>query len=209
MAYNPQKAFIAYIRDFITQFTKTRKGRIVVGVIFIAILGISYFIPKEQLANNRTSTSQSTSITQGNEYNCRLLHIADGDTINADCSQYGAKDIRIRIWGIDAPELSQKPWGYRSKDALIKLLPTVKNGTITLRINDIDQYGRYVAQIFVNGQDIGLEMVKQGEAVVYHHFNNLPQYRSAEQDAKKAKRGIWQESGAQQDPGRWRKLNPR
>jgi hypothetical protein len=41
---------------------------------------------------------------------------------------------------------------------------------IELRKNAIDRYGRTVAQVFVDGKDVGLEMLRQGFAWVYDRY---------------------------------------
>jgi endonuclease YncB( thermonuclease family) len=51
--------------------------------------------------------------------------------------------------------------------------------------------------------------VRQGQAVVYQQYNNVPAYLQAEAEARRAKRGIWAKPGSHQDPAAWRRLNPR
>jgi endonuclease YncB( thermonuclease family) len=78
-----------------------------------------------------------------------------------------------------------------------------------LQVRDQDRYGRTVAQAFVGDRDVGLEMVRQGQAVMYEQYNDSPAYRQAQAEAQQARRGIWKKSGSQQDPAAWRRLNPR
>lgn len=123
----------------------------------------------------------------------------------------------IRVWGIDAPELGQKPWGDRSKKEMQSL--TGKKGSpITLYVRDIDQYNRVVGQLysghltksqFTQSRDLGLQLVKAGEAVVYRRFNRDPAYQKAAENAQAKALGIWSTPGDQQDPGKWRQLNGR
>jgi len=82
-------------------------------------------------------------------------------------------------------------------------------GSINLRVMDQDRYGRTVAQVFAGERDIGLEMVRQGRAVVYEQYNDSPVYRQVQTEAKRDRRGIWEKPGSQQDPASWRRLNPR
>ena len=77
------------------------------------------------------------------------------------------------------------------------------------RVQDRDRYGRTVAQVFVGERDVGLEMVRQGRAVMYEQYNDSPAYRQAQAEARQARRGIWEKPGGQQDPATWRRLNPR
>ena len=116
-------------------------------------------------------------------------------------------EVKVRVFGIDAPEMKQEPWGDRSREALRGLLP--RSGSISLRVMDHDRYARTVAQVVANERDLGLEMVRLGQAVVYQQYNHSPDYQQAQAEAKQARRGIWAKAGGQQDPATWRRLNPR
>lgn len=129
--------------------------------------------------------------------------IYDGDTVTAHCP----KALKIRLWGIDAPEMGQQPWGERSRDALRRLLAATPK--ITVEVVDHDRYGRTVARLLSDDQDLGLTLVRQGWATVYHRYNDSARYRRVEAEARQARRGIWAEAGSQQDPARWRKVNAR
>jgi endonuclease YncB( thermonuclease family) len=89
---------------------------------------------------------------------------------------------------------------------LRQLLP---NDVIRLKVKDKDRYGRVVAQLYYHNQDLGLELVRQGGAVVYAQYNNDMSYQTAQVQAKQKRLGVWSQAGAQQAPWEWRKLNPR
>lgn len=123
----------------------------------------------------------------------------------------------IRVWGIDAPELGQKPWGDRSK-RLMQQLAGKKGSPITLLVKDIDHYNRVVGAIYTGHltrsqltqtRDLGFQLVKAGEAVVYDRYNNEAHYKKAEENAQQKALGIWSQEGSQQNPGKWRQLNRR
>ncbi len=44
---------------------------------------------------------------------CFLIRVVDGDTLVADCDKVSTK---LRLIGIDAPELAQEAWGLKSKN---------------------------------------------------------------------------------------------
>ncbi len=113
----------------------------------------------------------------------------------------------MRVFGIDAPEMGQAPWGGQSRDAFRQIVN--RGDAVRLQVMDQDRYGRTVAQVFSSNRDAGLEMVRQGRAVVYEQYNDSAAYRQAEAEARQARRGIWARSGSQQDPAAWRRLNPR
>lgn len=168
----------------------------IVGGLAVAVITISYFLHQPKAPPSAT--------VKGMELVCRVQSVFDGDTLAASCP---AGEVKVRVFGIDAPEMKQEPWGDRSREALRGLLPRL--GAINLRVMDQDRYGRTVAQVVAGDQDLGLEMVRQGWAIVYQQYNDSPLYQQAQAEAKQARRGIWAKSGGQQDPAAWRRLNPR
>lgn len=101
--------------------------------------------------------------------------VIDGDTIIIG-------KIRIRIAGIDAPELDH-PFGKQSKWALVKLC---KGQVVTARIKPELSYDRMVAECFLpDGRDLGAEMVRAGMALDWPKFSG-GKYRHLElADARK------------------------
>jgi endonuclease YncB( thermonuclease family) len=168
----------------------------IVGGLILAVIAISYFLHEPK------ATASATA--KGVELVCSVQSVFDGDTLSAKCP---AGEVKVRVFGIDAPEMKQEPWGDRSREVLRGLLP--RFGAINLRIIDQDRYGRTVAQVIAGEQDIGLEMVRQGRAIVYQQYNDSPLYQQVQAEAKQARRGIWAKPGGQQDPAAWRRLNPR
>lgn len=169
------------------------------GPLLIAVLTIAVFVVSQWLYE-----PDSPMPAKGTSLGCQLMDIHDGDTITARCPE---GKLKVRLFGIDAPEIGQKPWGEQSRELLRKLLP---NPHIKLEVMDIDQrYGRVVARIFNGYQDVGLEMVRQGGAAVYEQYNNSRAYQVAQLQAKQDRVRIWSRPGAQQEPWEWRKLKPR
>lgn len=167
-----------------------------VGGLTAAVMAISYALHQPKAPPSATA--------EGAELVCGVNSVFDGDTFAARCSE---GEVKVRIFGIDAPEMKQEPWGDRSREALRGLLP--RSGQITLRVIDHDRYERTVAQVVAGERDLGLEMVRLGQAVVYRQYNHSPDYERAQADAKQTRRGIWAKPGGQQDPATWRRLNPR
>jgi endonuclease YncB( thermonuclease family) len=91
----------------------------------------------------------------------RVVGLTDGDTLKVLVA--GQELLRVRIAFCDAPEKRQA-FGTRAKQAMSEL---AFGKEIELRKHAIDRYGRTVAQVFVDGKDVGLEMLRQGFAWVY------------------------------------------
>lgn len=86
-----------------------------------------------------------------------VVQIDVGDTITV---KDGTERIRIRIACIDAPEVTQYPYGEDAKCYLFSLLPP---GTeITYKSRAIDRFGRTVARVFKNGENADMAMVASG-----------------------------------------------
>ena len=111
--------------------------------------------------------------------------VSDGDSL-----RMGGE--RIRILGIDAPELDQtcrnmtgEIWqcGRQSKARMSDL---VRGGKLQCHSQNRDKYGRALAVCEVDGEDIGAIMVMEGLAVSY---NDYPREEAL---AHASKRGLWQ-----------------
>ncbi|MDP1718635.1 MAG: thermonuclease family protein [Burkholderiales bacterium] len=135
-----------------------------------------------------------------------VVGVHDGDSITVlDTSRIQHK---IRLAGIDAPELKQA-FGTRSKQNLSKL---VYNHQVTVEWNKLDRYGRTVGVVLVDGHDVNLEQVRVGMAWWYRQYakeqapDDRRLYEQAENDARTAKRGLWADNEPV-PPWEWRRAN--
>lgn len=145
-----------------------------------------------------------------------LNRIIDGDTVEVELPGswiQSTKKVRIRLWGIDAPESSQ-PLGDKSTDHLVKIVGGKKK--IYLESVATDQYHRIVGIIHPGKPRKGQEhksyncrMVADGWAYTYMLSGYRQEaYRNAETQAKSKKRGVWKvdpNSKAGQVPWEYRK----
>ncbi|MEC8664726.1 MAG: thermonuclease family protein [Pseudomonadota bacterium] len=110
----------------------------------------------------------------------KLERIVDGDTILAS----GRK---IRLWGIDAPEMDESA-GKVAKTFLGSIL---NNGTeLRCKFIEKDKYKRDVMHCTSDGLDIGSMMVQMGMAKDYSRYSG-DYYQYEENLAKEKQRGIW------------------
>ncbi|MDP9840568.1 endonuclease YncB(thermonuclease family) [Neorhizobium huautlense] len=125
------------------------------------------------------------------------FRVVDGDTLAA-----GAE--RLRLVGIDAPELDQtcerdgQVWdcGQEAKAALQRMMA---RGAVECRGGDRDRYGRLLVNCLAEGRTIEGEMVRSGMAVA----TGLITYRSEQIEAETDRRGIW--AGSFTMPAQWRR----
>jgi len=121
----------------------------------------------------------------------QVVSTRDGDDVTVN---QGTQRLRIRLACIDAPEMEQNPWGKQSADRFKQLLPPGE--TVRLRVVNTDASGRTVAEVYRANQSVNLQMVQEGQAVVYpQHINNCAatkkQYLQAQATAKQQRLGFW------------------
>jgi len=123
-------------------------------------------------------------------FNAVVTRIVDGDTLRI---RYEGEERPIRFLCIDAPERGQAPWGNRAKQRLGAIVPG--NTIVQIRDKGLDRYGRLLAEVFVNGVSVNLQLVQEGMAAVPRQYlGNCDQpdrYLNAERQAQEARRGLW------------------
>ena len=132
--------------------------------------------------------------------NLKITHVSDGDSLRSGT-------LRIRLFGVDAPEKKQKctnldgqQWdcGIAAQKALRQLVKSVPQ--ISCDLMDVDRYSRLVMRCYAGGTDVAAALVRAGLALAYRQYSTL--YSKDENAAKAAKAGIW--GGSFTKPWAWR-----
>jgi len=111
-------------------------------------------------------------------------YVIDGDTIVVG-------DVRIRIAGIDAPEI-EHPWGRKAKWALVEMC---KGQILTVHLREEMSYGRFVATCHLpDGRDVAAELVRQGLALDWARYSG-GRYRHLE--PPDSRRRLWRADARQ------------
>jgi endonuclease YncB( thermonuclease family) len=132
-----------------------------------------------------------------------VVAVHDGDTLSL---RTGSTTERVRLAQIDAPERGQ-PWGRRARQALVRL---AEHRTARLVIVDRDDYGRTVADVYVGEAFVNEALVRSGDAWAYPRYVRQPQILAAEDDARRAGRGLWRlPAGEREPPWEWRRKHRR
>lgn len=128
----------------------------------------------------------------------RLTRIIDGDTVVTQRTRFlifKQKPLRIRLYGIDAPESEQK--GGTESTNTLKRIARRHSSQIYLTKIAIDQYGRTVGILSSSDDDpqdhYNLQMLLAGQAHCY--MLNGPfkaEYEAAERVAKSQRLGVWE-----------------
>jgi endonuclease YncB( thermonuclease family) len=130
--------------------------------------------------------------------------VIDGDTIDV-------AGTRIRLEGIDAPELEQTCTDSKGaswpcgRTATRELREHIRGRELTCGKRAFDRFQRVIAVCQLpDGSDVNAWMVQQGWAVA-SGFVKI--YQAEEAEAEAAKRGIW--AGSFVPPRLWRQQHPR
>jgi len=141
----------------------------------------------------------------------RVMAVNDGDTLTV---RIRGRAEKIRLIGIDAPEMGQRPWGSRAKEHLQSLVSSSEwNVDAGFDVVQRDKYGRILAYIFSkNGELLNTRMIRDGYAVMFTLPPNVKyagEFAEAQRQARERKLGIWGRDGLKQLPVDYRKTHPR
>lgn len=106
------------------------------------------------------------------QYSARVHEIIDGDTIDVslDLGFNIQHIIRLRLYGINAPEtktkdLHEKELGLKAKARLSEL---ILSKVVTIKTHKTsDKYGRYLAEIYLDENNINKVLISEGLAKEY------------------------------------------
>ena len=115
-----------------------------------------------------------------------VTHVVDGDTVWVRPAS-GGKPVSIRVDGIDAPEICQAG-GSTSRDVL-KRQSLGRQVIVHGKLHD--DYGRLLAQLNLDGEDLGAWMVEQGQAWSYRYRQHPGPYAAQQRRAQAAGRGLF------------------
>lgn len=144
-----------------------------------------------------------------------VIHVADGDTFDIDIPDGDASVTRIRLWGIDCPEIAHETGrsdGFYGRDAADFVQEHLEGRRIRIALDpnrpSRGKYGRLLAYAFLEDTDEMLNEVLLQEGLAYadRRFDHVfaLRFRDLERRAVKARRGLWESVKASQMPA-WRR----
>lgn len=150
--------------------------------------GPAYIAPTAAPAPRRSAPKPSAAIPPPSGP-VSLVSVGDGDTIRVTTSK--GQKVTVRLACIDAPETAQ---GQSGTDATQRLSQLLSNGSLELRPQTIDKYGRTVAEVYAGGRNVNLELVRMGLAYAYRDYLSgcdANAYLDAESQAERFRQGVW------------------
>jgi len=133
---------------------------------------------------------------------CVVERVADGDTFSCRDGR------RVRLLGIDTPELAQGEPGRQAHAALRRLLP--KGTTVRLErdVAPRDRFGRELAYVWTGTRLVNEALVREGWAMLYTLPPNVKyaaRLERAQKEARAARAGLWNSGGFECSPSAWRR----
>lgn len=114
-----------------------------------------------------------------------VVRVADGDTFTV--RTITDQQIKIRLYGIDAPERGQD-FSNKSRQLLNDLC---YGKEVTIEDKGTDQYGRTLGIAYIGDLNINEEMVKNGLAWYYNYSIDNSRLESLEKEAQEKKLNVW------------------
>lgn len=148
--------------------------------------GSVYIAPASAPAPRRSAPKPSAPAVSGP---VSLVSVGDGDTIRVTTAT--GQKVTVRLACIDAPEKAQ---GQSGADATQGLKYLLASGSLELRPQTIDKYGRTVAEVYAGGRNVNLELVRMGLAYAYRDYLggcDANAYLDAEGQAERYRQGVW------------------
>ncbi|MEM9575032.1 MAG: thermonuclease family protein [Pseudomonadota bacterium] len=124
-------------------------------------------------------------------------HVIDGDSLKLN-------DLRLRLLGIDAPELAQtcfadgRQWAC-GQQAGTQLRRKINGALVLCTTWGEDRYQRILATCSAGEQELNAWLVRNGWAVDYGGYGR------EEAEARRNRAGIWK--GTFENPGEWRRVH--
>lgn len=140
------------------------------------------------------------SFASSSSFTGRTIDVADGDTITV--LNQNNESVKIRLAGIDCPEGSQVH-GNKAKQFVVS---KVSGKRVRIFPDTIDRYGRTVALVLINGENLNEQLVANGHGWVYKKYctaDYCNDWLKLEETARAAQVGLWEDRNPQ-PPWEWR-----
>lgn len=135
----------------------------------------------------------------GETFDAQVTAVSDGDTLRL---VRGDKEFKCRLAEVDAPEKAM-PYG---PEAGARLSQLVMGRTVTVKVREVDQYGRLVVWVTLGGELLHRRLLAEGQVWWYRYYSKDPSLGELEAQAKAARRGLWADPNPEA-PWEWRRRN--
>lgn len=129
---------------------------------------------------------------QKEEILAELSYCVDGDTMIFEIK---GEEVKVRLLAVDAPELSDE-YGKQSREFSRETLEGSRITLVREAGEEKDKYNRDLYWVYADGELLQELLLREGLAkidYVYSDYSLLTKLKTAENEAKREKRGIWAE----------------
>lgn len=176
---------------------KLRRRRVWIASVCIVLLLASLIL----VDRSGWLVYEGSDFSRYDSIHATVVHVVDGDTIDIDVPDKDRPTMRLRLWGIDAPETA-KPWRNEpgepgAEEATAYLKEKLLNRKVCLKLEahrPRDRFGRVLAFVYLDDEaSINEKMVAEGlaEADLRWSHHAVEAFAQAEQQAKSQQQGIW------------------
>jgi micrococcal nuclease len=119
---------------------------------------------------------------------CIVARVGDGDTFTCRDGR------RVRLIGVDSPELAQGEPGRQARAALSRLAPPGTSVRLEADVTPRDRYGRELAHVWNGSRLVNEALVLEGWAMLYTVPPNVKyadRLERAQRKARAARAGMW------------------
>ncbi len=179
------------------RYIKHRRVRAAVWVLGIGVM-LSGLIAADR-GGGWLKPASDWAVYEGQSF--QVTKVIDGDTIEIAHPDRGWPTTRVRLWGIDAPEVARpdqgrpgQPWSQESAELADRLCA---GQMVRLRLephNSRGKYGRLLAYVELPGGTLlNEEMLIAGLAHADRRFEHrlMERFKLLELQAKRSKVGLW------------------
>ncbi len=170
--------------------------RPIVSAVIVLLLILAYVDHRGYLGwqgDDRTRYHDKT-------FNC--VAVMDGDTFEIDISDGRYTRTRVRLWGVDTPEIaeSRREPGHYGREASAFAKTTLLARRIRLELapgRTRDKYGRVLAYAYLDGTGelFNATLIETGHGYADRRFEHprMAAFVDLEKQARRARRGLWKD----------------
>ncbi|MBI5094261.1 MAG: thermonuclease family protein [Candidatus Hydrogenedentes bacterium] len=134
----------------------------------------------------------------------KVTAVLDGNTLEIADAAHPGQSVKVVLYGVDCPELGQRSGG-EARDYVNTLCLGL---TVTIQTHRVSKANTVLGEVTLpSGVDLNRRLLERGLAWLASDVPSDPELAEVEQQARAAKRGLWQESNPT-PPWEYRKSHP-
>lgn len=179
-----------------------------IAAVLLVVVGIGRSIPRV----GAPIAAPEHSGSDWERYHDRafhVTHVVDGDTLDIEIPDGKRATTRIRLWGVDTPEVAHSgdPDMYFGPEAKAFAERTLHDRDVHIVLSPTqtrDKFGRLLAYVYLErgGAMFNELLIEDGFAYVDTRFRHAfdANFKADEQEARRSRAGLWADVKTEQMP---------